>query len=80
MAEGIAWSTRITTIALEMVVPAVIGHLIDEKIGTTPVALLVGVILGLATSMLHLLRIASPKRRGGSERLPAEDDKQRGKS
>ncbi len=55
---AVAWVSQVTSIALEMVVPAVLGLWIDQKLGTRFVFLLIGVILGLIASMLSLLHLA----------------------
>jgi predicted MFS family arabinose efflux permease len=59
------WVSRITTVALEMVVPAVIGGWLDQRWGTKYLAL-VGVILGVTTGLWHLVWMAKkatpPKR------------------
>ncbi len=58
LSAGIAKASRISTIGLEFFVPALLGHLLDVKLGTGPWALLVGMALGFAVGMVHLLRIA----------------------
>jgi F0F1-type ATP synthase assembly protein I len=67
LAEGIAWASRVTTIALEMVIPGVIGLWVDDKLGTMevfPVFLVLGVILGLTTGIFHLARLGKSTQRG----------------
>ena len=73
------WSSRATTIALEMVVPGLIGLWIDRQLGTVMVFLVLGVALGMTTGMLHLVRLASAVGQGGlhgeeGETKPAKDD------
>ncbi len=53
-----AWASEITAVAMEMVVPAVIGLWIDRKLGTHVVFLIVGVVLGATGGIVHLLRLA----------------------
>lgn len=48
-----------TTIALEMVLPPVIGLWIDRQLGTVMVFLVLGAILGMTTGILHLVRLAA---------------------
>jgi F0F1-type ATP synthase assembly protein I len=70
MAQAIAWSSRITTICLEMVIPAVIGYWLDQWLGTGTVFVLIGAGVGLVAGMMHLIRIANaetgPSARGES--------------
>jgi ATP synthase protein I len=58
MAVGFEWSARITTVGLEMALPAWGGYWLDNRFGTSPIATAIGAILGLAVGMLHLLQIA----------------------
>ena len=58
-------SSRITTIALEMVLPALAGYGLDRWLGSGFVFLLVGIVLGFAVSLSSLLRLA---------RLTGKDD------
>ena len=48
-----------TSIALEMVLPGVIGLWIDRQLGTVMVFLLLGMILGVTLGMIHLIRLAT---------------------
>jgi len=75
LAQGIAWSTRVTAIALEMVVPGLIGLWIDRRLGTVAVFLFLGMILGVTTGILQLARLAASEGRGGpSDGKSSEDD------
>lgn len=60
LALGLEWSSRITTVALEMVVPSLIGYWIDLKLGTRLVFLISGTVLGFATGLISLLRMTRP--------------------
>lgn len=53
-----AWASRITTIAIGFVVPAMLGHALDQWLGSRPLGILVGAGLGFALGMVQLLRIA----------------------
>jgi F0F1-type ATP synthase assembly protein I len=70
IAEAIAWSSRITTVALEMVIPGAVGYWVDQRLGTVAVFLILGVVIGMTTGLMHLLRMASPP-------SPRETDKRR---
>ena len=65
-AVAMEWTSRLTTISLEMVLPAVGGYWLDRHLGWgKPVFLLLGTLLGFAVSMVHLVRLAksdSPRR------------------
>jgi hypothetical protein len=56
MAIGMQWVAKITTVALEMVVPAVIGMWLDQKLETRFYALL-GIILGVPLGIWHLVKM-----------------------
>ena len=54
-----------TTVSLEMVVPGVIGYWIDGQLGTKMVFLVLGVILGMTTGIIHLVRMTASPKPGG---------------
>jgi F0F1-type ATP synthase assembly protein I len=54
------WVTKITTVGLEMVLPAVGGAYLDKRLGTTYWTL-VGVVLGFTVGMWHLLQMTKAK-------------------
>jgi F0F1-type ATP synthase assembly protein I len=56
------WVAKITTVALEMFLPAVGGRYLDQHFGTRYWAL-VGLVLGLTFGMWHLLQMTQPKGR-----------------
>jgi F0F1-type ATP synthase assembly protein I len=58
LSAGMMWASRITSVALAFVLPALGGALLDRWLGTSPVGVLVGAVLGFAVGMLQLLRIA----------------------
>jgi len=64
MAVAIEWSTRLVTIGLEMAIPPAGGYWLDLRVGTSPVFVVLGAILGFTGGMSHLMRIARQK---GSE-------------
>lgn len=67
LSVGIDWASRITTVGLSFVLPALLGHGLDRWWGTSPAALLVGAVLGFAVGMMSILRIA---REGTGARPP----------
>jgi F0F1-type ATP synthase assembly protein I len=70
LAQAVAWSTRITTVALEMVLPGALGYWVDQWLGTWILFLVLGMLLGMTTGMIHLLKMAS--RRPSDDRKDAE--------
>jgi hypothetical protein len=55
---GFGWAARVSTLGLEFGIPAFVGHFLDLKLGTNPVCLLVGMVLGFGLGMFHILRLA----------------------
>jgi len=49
----------VTTIALEMALPGLLGLWIDRQLGTVMLFLVLGVTLGMTVGMLHLVRMAT---------------------
>jgi F0F1-type ATP synthase assembly protein I len=58
LAVGLEWASRITTIALEFSLPALLGYALDHWWHTTPAGTLVGAVLGFAAGMVHTLKLA----------------------
>jgi F0F1-type ATP synthase assembly protein I len=64
-----AWSTRIIVIAIEMVVPGLLGYyFLDQKLGTKMLFLLIGLGIGMTVAILHLVRMT--KTMSGSQHSP----------
>ena len=61
-ASAIVWTSRVTTISLEMVVPTLIGYWLDQRLGTRVLFLTLGAILGFVTALRSLLRLGTPSR------------------
>lgn len=64
LSAGMMWASRVMTIALGFVVPALLGFSLDQWLGSRPIGILVGMVLGFAAGMLQLLRIAKGDPRG----------------
>jgi F0F1-type ATP synthase assembly protein I len=52
------WTSRITSIALEIALPGVIGLWLDRKLGTGFLLLVLGVILGFVAGLISLINLA----------------------
>jgi hypothetical protein len=61
MAVAMEWVSRITTVALEMVLPGIGGQWLDARYGTSVFGPL-GFVLGLVVGMWHLLRMTKSPR------------------
>lgn len=68
LALGLDWSSRVTTVALEMVVPALLGYWADQKLGTFVLFLIVGTSFGFITGLMSLLRLVRPNKPDGTDR------------
>jgi hypothetical protein len=53
------WSARVSVIALEMVLPAVMGIGLDRLLGTVAFCAILGTLLGMALGFGQLLKIAN---------------------
>jgi F0F1-type ATP synthase assembly protein I len=51
------WVSRLTAIGLEMALPGAGGLWLDLKLGTSPLFLVIGVVLGFVAGLWQLLRI-----------------------
>jgi hypothetical protein len=69
LAVAAMWTSLVTSIALEMALPALAGHWVDKKLDTGPLFVSLGAVFGLAVGLWHLLRITGRPMapRGGSD-------------
>jgi F0F1-type ATP synthase assembly protein I len=58
MARAVAWSSAVISIAVESVLPILIGLWIDRKLGTVLVFLVLGAALGMTLGLFHVVRLA----------------------
>lgn len=73
IAEASRWVSRITSVALTMVLPAVGGYFLDKYMGSGPWMLLLGAGLGLVVAFTELLGLVSPRnQKPGSSRKPPD--------
>lgn len=56
-ANAMQWVSVITSVSIEMVLPGAIGYWIDQRLGTKPVLLILGVILGFVGGIWQLIRL-----------------------
>jgi F0F1-type ATP synthase assembly protein I len=59
-ALAMEWSVQIMTIALEMVVPILIGAWIDGRLGTKGIIATAGGVAGMTLGIWSLLRLVKP--------------------
>jgi F0F1-type ATP synthase assembly protein I len=57
MAKAMDWVTRITTISVMMVLPALGGYYLDQRFGTVAVFLFLGMLLGIAAAAWQLYKL-----------------------
>lgn len=65
LSVAIAWASQVTTIAMQMALPGVVGFWLDKRLGTWLVFTGIGALVGLGAGMVSLIRLAQ---QGG--RLP----------
>jgi hypothetical protein len=61
MAEATNWVSKITVVALEMILPGLAGLWLDNRLGTGFLALL-GFVLGVPLGIRHLIAMTKSKR------------------
>ncbi len=77
LVKAAEWSSRVTAIALEMVAPGLVGLWIDRKLGTVMLFLVLGMILGMAGGIYHLIHLGTSYARDAApdtESESAQDD------
>jgi F0F1-type ATP synthase assembly protein I len=66
VSAAVNWASRVTSIALEMTVPPILGVWVDRKLGTGFVFLSLGAILGFITGMMSVWGIAKTLKKQSS--------------
>jgi hypothetical protein len=61
VAKAYSWAAQIMTVALEMVLPGVVGIWLDRKLGSVALFTVIGFGLGLPLGIWHLLRMTARK-------------------
>lgn len=59
IAAAFGWVSRITTVAVGMVVPGLVGFWIDRRLGTLVLFTVVGFGLGMTVGIVQLVRMES---------------------
>lgn len=65
-AKAYHWVSRVISIALEMVIPGLLGYWLDSRVGTQGLFTVCGFVLGMVLGMWHLLKIAKTESDHGS--------------
>jgi hypothetical protein len=68
---ALEWVAKVTTVALEMVVPGIVGAWLDKRFGTTFITLL-GLALGVTVGIWHLLVLTRTENGKRSKRPNSE--------
>ncbi|RMG33261.1 MAG: AtpZ/AtpI family protein [Planctomycetota bacterium] len=80
LAVAMQWVSVITTIGMEMALPAVVGAWLDRRWNTSPWCVAVGAAIGFAVGITHLLQVVSGQHRASppaSPRTPSSGDRAR---
>ncbi len=67
------WASQVISIALEMVVPGLVGYWLDQRLGTVAVLTVLGFAFGFTLGMVQLVQLGrSRDKPGPSGKPPAE--------
>jgi hypothetical protein len=58
LSVGLDWASRIAALGFEFSLPPLAGYGVDRWLGSAPVGILVGMVVGFGVGMMHILRIA----------------------
>ena len=61
MVVAMQWVSQLTTVSLEMALPAGLGYLADKRWETEPWLVSIGALFGFIVGMRHLLQIVAKK-------------------
>jgi hypothetical protein len=56
-AKAYLWSSRIMVASLEMVLPGLAGHWVDDRLGTVVLFMLLGFSIGGTAAVVHLIHM-----------------------
>lgn len=57
LSMGLMWASRVTSLAFGFALPPTLGAWIDNRYGSSPVGILIGVGFGVLSGFLQILRI-----------------------
>ncbi len=77
MSVAAHWVSVTSTISLEMALPGAFGYWLDGQLGTKPWLVIIGVVLGFVTGMVHLLQLVKTENQKEKDRI--KDDKKDGR-
>jgi ATP synthase protein I len=66
-AVAMEWTSRITAISMEMILPTLGGLWLDQRWQTRPLFLVLGGILGFSIAMTSLLQLGKSRKQGRKE-------------
>lgn len=70
LATAVLWASEVTTIVVEMVLPALAGRWLDKRLGTGDWFLTLGSLLGLGIGIWQLLRLTARSNAGPNGAQP----------
>ncbi len=73
MAEAMYWVSTVSTVGLEMAIPAGLGVWLDRHWGTSPWLVMLGALVGFVTAMRHLLRLAETRNKQDKRNRSSRD-------
>lgn len=65
VAQAIGKASEITTIAFAMVLPILLGYWLDQALGTIPLFVILGLVLGMTSGIWQLIKLVN--RQSGSD-------------
>lgn len=65
MVVAMEWVSRITSVSMMMVLPALCGYGLDRVLATDPWLVVAGAVFGSVLGMMQLLQLVRPAPRGG---------------
>lgn len=77
MAKSLSKVSEIIAISMLMIVPGLIGYLIDQKVGSQIVFTLLGLGLGMTGAVMQLVRLVSSPSRPDVDSSHADDSSER---
>ena len=70
--RGFGFYAQMSQVAMEMVLPVLLGVFVDSKFGTTPWVMIAGALVGLFGGLFHLIVLVS--RHDGDRPSPPKRD------